>query len=138
MPRLSPRLRRQNETVQHGPVARLALALLLALVAGVRAVAAESVSLEWDPNPEPEVVGYRVFIGNEPGVYGSSVDVGNNTTYSFNAVQPGQRYCFAVAAYFAGPTLGNKSSAACTDANQPPCHRGGTLERVGEDSARDG
>ena len=93
---------------------------MLALVAGVRPVAAESLSIQWDPNPEPEVTGYRVFIGTQPGVYDSHADVGNVTTYNVGAVQAGQRYCFAVAAFFAGPTMGTKSADVCTDENQPP------------------
>ena len=111
--------------MQHGQIAlrRLALALLLAFVAGVRVVAAETLSIQWDPNPEPEVVGYRVYIGSQPGIYDSQVDVGDVTTYNLGVVQAGRRYCFAVAAFFAGPTLGSKSVEVCTDAddvNQPP------------------
>ena len=93
---------------------------MLALVAGVRTVAAETLSIQWDPNPEPEVIGYRVFVGTQPGVYDSHADVGNVTTYNVGAVQAGQRYCFAVAAFYAGPTLGTKSADVCTDENQPP------------------
>jgi hypothetical protein len=127
MPRLSCGFDGTNEKMQHGPIAcrRLVLALMLALVAGVRAAAAESVSLEWDPNPEPEVVGYRVFIGTQPGIYDSQVDVGNTTSYTAT-LQAGQRYCFAVAAYFTGPALGTKSAEVCTDPNKPP-----TLESPG-------
>ena len=108
--------------MQHGQITlrRLALALILALVAGVRTVAAESLNIQWDPNPEPEVIGYRVFIGTQPGVYDSHVDVGNVTTYNVGVVKAGQRYCFSVAAFYAGPTMGTKSADVCTDENQPP------------------
>jgi hypothetical protein len=112
---------RPNEKMQHGPIAlrRLVLALVLALVAGARTVAAETLGIQWDPNPEAEVIGYRVFIGSQPGVYDSQVDVGNVTSYSLNAVQ-GRQYCFAVAAFSAGPTVGTKSLEVCTDSNRPP------------------
>ncbi|HEV8218399.1 MAG TPA: Ig-like domain-containing protein, partial [Gemmatimonadaceae bacterium] len=108
--------------MQHGSIARrrLAVALLFALVAGVRAAAAENISLAWDPNPEPDVVGYRVYVGTQPGVYSSQVDVGNVTSYTLSTIQTGQRYCFTVAAYFAGPTLGSQSAEVCTDSNRPP------------------
>ena len=102
---------------------------MLALVAGVRAVAAETLSIQWDPNPEPEVVGYRVFIGSQPDVYDSQVDVGNVTTYNIPA-QAGRRYCFAVAAFYAGPTMGDRSSSVCTDENLPP-----TLQSPGNQSS---
>jgi len=87
----------------------------------VRAASAGSISVQWDPNTETDVVGYRVFIGTQPGVYSSSVDVGNTTSYVFNSALDGQQYCFAVAAYAAGPRLGDKSVEVCHDTtgNQP-------------------
>jgi hypothetical protein len=110
--------------MQHGQILtrRIVTMLLLALAFGVRAASAGSISIQWDANAEPEVVGYRVFIGTLPGVYASSVDVGNKTTYVYNAAAAGQRYCFAVAAYSAGPRLGDKSIEVCSDTsgNQPP------------------
>ena len=108
--------------MQHGFAARrhLAIALLLALIAGVRAEAAESLSVEWDPSPEAEVIGYRVSIGPAPGVYDSTVDVGNSTTFTLTSVVAGRTYCFAVAAYSAGPSVGSRSADVCTDSNQPP------------------
>ncbi len=107
--------------MHHRLITRLSLvALMLAFFAGVRTVAAETVSLEWDPNPEANIVGYRVFIGAQPGVYDSQVDVGNVTRYPVGTLQPGRRYCFAVAAFAAGPVLGSKSVEVCTDTNQPP------------------
>jgi hypothetical protein len=115
---------RQNETMQHGQTftRRIVTTLLLSLALGVRAASAGSISIQWDANPEPDVVGYRLFIGTLPGVYSSSVDVGNKTSYVFNAAAAGQRYCFAVAAYSAGPRLGDKSVEVCSDTsgNQPP------------------
>jgi hypothetical protein len=114
---------RQDETMQHRPTAyrRLFAALLLALSAGVRsAAAADSIPIQWDPNPESEVIGYRVFIGTQPGVYDTQVDVGNATSYTFTSAQADRRYCFAVAAYSQGPTLGSKSIEVCTDTNKPP------------------
>ena len=66
--------------------------------------------------------GYRVYIGTQSGVYSQSVDVGNTTTFTFNNAADGQRYCFAVAAYSAGPRLGEQSVEVCSDAsgNRPP------------------
>jgi hypothetical protein len=108
--------------MQHGITARrhLAIALLLALVAGVRPEAAETLSVEWDPSPEADVTGYRVSIGPAPGVYDQTVDVGNKTTYTLTSVVAGRTYCFAVAAYSAGPSVGSRSADVCTDSNQPP------------------
>ena len=64
-----------------------------------RVSAADTLTLEWDPNPEPEVTGYIVFVGVQSGNYTINVDVGNVTTYAFNTALPGTRYYFAVKAY---------------------------------------
>jgi hypothetical protein len=98
----------------------MAIALLLALAAGVRAETAETLSVEWDPSPEAEVIGYRVSVGSAPGVYDSTVDVGNKTTFTLPSVVAGRTYCFAVAAYSAGPNVGTRSADVCTDSNHPP------------------
>src|SRR5512132_499475 len=93
-----------------------ALVLMVTLVA--RAAYAQNISLQWDPNTEADVAGYWVYVGNSPGSYTSTVDVGNVTSYTFNGA--GQRYCFAIAAYAPGPLVGDKSPEVCTEGNQPP------------------
>ena len=101
---------------------RVLTTLLLALTLGVRAVSAESISIQWDPNTEHDLQGYRVYIGTQPGVYTHSVDVGNTTSFVYNEAADGQRYCFAVAAFSAGPIVGARSTEVCSDTsgNEPP------------------
>ena len=96
----------------------LSTALVLVLTLVARAAHAQNISLQWDPNPEADVAGYWVYVGNEPGSYTSTIDVGNVTTYTFSGL--GQRYCFAIAAYAPGPLVGDKSTDVCTEGNQPP------------------
>ncbi len=56
--------------------------------------------LTWTPNPEQDVVGYRVYIGKQPDVYDRWVDVGGNTAYLLNDFQIEEgTFHFAVAAY---------------------------------------
>ncbi len=83
----------------------LALAFLLAMLT-THVASADSVTLAWDANPEPEVVGYYVFIGTASGVYSTVVDVGSATSYTFGAAQAGTTYYLTVAAYVAGPVIG--------------------------------
>ena len=83
----------------------LAFSFALAMLF-TRAAHADSLTLAWDPNPEPEVVGYYVFIGTSSGVYSTVVDVGTSTSYTFTAAQPGTTYYMTVAAYVAGPIVG--------------------------------
>jgi hypothetical protein len=86
----------------------------MAIALMARAAAAGSISLQWDPNLELDVAGYRVFVGDQPGVYTSSVDVGNITNWAYPDAVDGKRYCFTVAAYSAGPRLGARSAEVCT------------------------
>ena len=55
---------------------RLLLALLLLPSLGYGRV----VTLAWDPNPDPDIAGYRLHWGPEPGRYPNSVNVGNVTS----------------------------------------------------------
>lgn len=79
-----------------------------------------TIHLMWDANTESGIAGYIVYAGVQTGVYVQHYDVGPTTSYLFaNAVQ-GQRYCFAVSAYFAGPVEGPKSAEVCGYANAAP------------------
>jgi hypothetical protein len=59
---------------------------------------AVEVTIAWDPNTEPDLAGYRVHYGTSAGVYGTSIDVGLQTTYTITGLAPGT-YFFAVSAY---------------------------------------
>ena len=41
---------------------------------------AKDITLEWDPNTEPDIGGYIVHYGTESGIYDYSLDVGNFTS----------------------------------------------------------
>jgi hypothetical protein len=63
--------------------------LLLFSVALTSSAAAGTISIAWDPSPEPAVVGYVVYVGDAAGVYTSSYDVGNVTAFDFTSAVPG-------------------------------------------------
>lgn len=78
-------------------------------------MAANTVTLTWNANTEPDLAGYRVFYTMEPGFFttggsGFSRDVGNVTAYTFpdipTAMNADGRWYFAVVAY---DTSGNIS-----------------------------
>src|SRR6476469_5283644 len=75
--------------------------------------AADTLTLMWDLNPEPDVTGYQVHIGVTPGVYTQTVDVGNTDTYAYTDAVTGQQYCFAVTAY-AGNLISPLSNEVCS------------------------
>jgi hypothetical protein len=66
---------------------------------GARPAAAAEVTLAWDPNSETDLAGYRVFWGQESGVYQWTVDVGDQTHYPLADLEAGRDYYFAVKAY---------------------------------------
>src|SRR6266480_1660122 len=77
---------------------RFATLALFLLIASAR-VEARPIALAWDANPEPEVTGYTLSYGTQPGVYTTSVNVGNLISYLIDL--PGVQYYFAVRAYTA-------------------------------------
>jgi hypothetical protein len=110
----------------HRRVRRAAtMAFFVTLVASAPAAMAATINIAWDANaPAENVVGYKVYIGTQAGVYGSPVDVGNVTTYAFTSAVAGQSYFFAVSAYDASggnsPLSGEVSgSPAVSDATVP-------------------
>ncbi|MGD9086245.1 MAG: fibronectin type III domain-containing protein [Desulfobacterales bacterium] len=63
------------------------------------AAVAASVDLEWDPNSEPELAGYKIHWGTSSGIYTASKDVGKTTTTTINGLEEGKTYYFVATAY---------------------------------------
>lgn len=57
------------------------------------------VALQWNPNPEEYLAGYRVLYGLASGTYTQAVDVGNVTTFTLSGLTAGQVYYSVVVAY---------------------------------------
>ena len=91
------------------PTTPIAAALLTTLLVGVTSAHAGTVNIAWDPSPDSSVIGYYVYVGTTSGVYTETYDVGNATTFSYNAAE-GSRLYFTVAAYAPGPLVGARSS----------------------------
>jgi hypothetical protein len=89
----------------------LAAALLLASVASLTAT--QSVSLTWDPSPDPRAIGYVLVYGNSSGVYNQSTNVGNVSAATVNGLVEGQSYCFAVYAYADNSLQSDFSNEVC-------------------------
>ena len=111
----------------------VALAALLLTLAASRVAAADTITLMWDPLPDPSVTGYIVYIGTQPGTYTQNVNVGLATSSTLSTAVPGQLYCFAVSAYAAGPLEGPKSAEVCGYSDQRP-----TLTNPGAQSSTAG
>jgi hypothetical protein len=48
--------------------------------------AAGTISLAWDPCPDEDLAGYRIYYGNSPGNYTQHVDVGNVTEHTLTGL----------------------------------------------------
>jgi hypothetical protein len=92
---------------------------ILLLGIGLRSEAAIA---EWDANEEPDVLGYLLSYGTQPGMHETTIDVGNVVRHEFFP-PVGYRYYIVVQAYNA-VGIGPKSTEAVLDLtvtpNQPP------------------
>ena len=76
------------------------LSVICLLTSGVTvANATATVTIAWDKNAEPDVIGYRVHYGTSSENYQYHVDVGNNTSCTISALDEGTTYYFAATAY---------------------------------------
>jgi hypothetical protein len=55
--------------------------------------------LSWAPVTDPTLVGYKVYLGTESGVYTRTIPVGNLTSYTVDSLTIGTTYFFAVTSY---------------------------------------
>ena len=62
-------------------------------------LAAVQAVLAWDPNPEYNLAGYKVYCGTTPGVYDRIIDAGNHTNVTVTELISGNVYYFVATAY---------------------------------------
>lgn len=65
-----------------------------------------SASLSWTADTEPDLAGYKVYIGTQSGVYNPPIALGTVTTYSATNLASGKTYYFCVSAF---DSAGNES-----------------------------
>ena len=59
---------------------------------------AATVTLAWDPSPDPDLSGYKLYYGAATGTYTNSIQVGNATTATVSNLTGGVTYYFAATA----------------------------------------
>jgi IPT/TIG domain-containing protein len=109
----APRIRARS---QARALCVVAIAVLLGTASTLHAATAIA---SWDPNPEPNIAGYKLSYGTQSGVYTTVIDVGNVTSRSVTLTS-GQRYFFAVQAYNASSLLSAYSAEVIYDVPFPP------------------
>src|SRR5690348_12967634 len=75
-------------------VPKVALIIVLVLV-GVAKGLCQSVTLAWDPSPDPDVVGYNIYYGVESQTYTNFVAAGQATSVTISNLSLGWIYYFA-------------------------------------------
>jgi hypothetical protein len=102
-----------------GKRALAATFLLCAITAA--AAAAGNVTLSWDANTETDLAGYKLYYGTATGVYSTTINTGNVTTYTISSL-PAGTYYFAVKAYNAsGLESGYSNEVSTTIAGASVC-----------------
>jgi hypothetical protein len=80
-------------------VSVLSSALFLILLSQTTITYAGRVTLAWDPSPDSDLSGYKVYLGTASRVHISSVDAGKNTGCVFEDLDDTETYYFAATAY---------------------------------------
>lgn len=66
---------------------------------GAMTVIAKGVTLEWNPNPESDIAGYKVHYGTDKLHFSNIQDVGKTTSHPLTDLTQSTTYYFAVQAY---------------------------------------
>ncbi|MFZ0131306.1 MAG: MopE-related protein, partial [Desulfobacterales bacterium] len=81
-----------------------AIALFFSLTAATGYAA--DLTVAWDPNSEPDLIGYRIYCGESSGTYTVNHDITSTdpgarpaTTCKFTGLEEGKKYYFAAVAY---------------------------------------
>jgi hypothetical protein len=75
------------------------MAFFLLSPLGLPPVHAAQITLEWDPNPEADLAGYKVYYGTSSRNYSGCIDVGKNSLATIPLAEAGKVYFIAVTSY---------------------------------------
>ena len=56
-------------------------------------------TMEWEPNDESDLSGYKIYYGTSSGIYEIVIDVGNKTMVTIDGLEPGLTYYISATAY---------------------------------------
>jgi hypothetical protein len=80
-------------------IAAFIVLVFCGLTASRASAGGDEITLEWDPNPEPNVAGYKLYYGVASGTYTRILDAGNATSVAVPDMISNFTYYFAVTAY---------------------------------------
>src|SRR5210317_1132911 len=79
-------------------VASVFSASMFLIPGGVQSATINSATLQWAPNQESDLAGYRVYHGTTPGNYGSPRDAGMTSSYQYDNLESNKTHYFSVTA----------------------------------------
>ena len=103
------------------------LALALLFCSRLAAWSAETVTLAWDRNPEPDVIGYQLYYGIVSGIYSQIVNAGNATEVVIPGLEPGITYYAIVTAFNTAGLESFRSEELAFEVEASPHSRPATL-----------
>ena len=72
--------------------------IIFGLLCSLIAKADQSVTLAWNPSPDPTVTGYNIYYGTGSGAYTTKIFVGNTNLCSISGLKVGTQYFFIATA----------------------------------------
>ncbi len=121
--------RNTRSSYYHAFISLVALTLILFLC--ISNVYSAQATMSWNPNNEGELAGYKVYYGNSSGSYSSSIDVGNQTSYTISNLVEGEIYFFAATAYDLAGNESGYSNEVSYDVPLEPMTEPVLLEIIG-------
>jgi hypothetical protein len=100
----------QKKKTRNPSMGLVACACLVILLTASALVQAGAIKVKWDANTEPDLAGYKVYLGTSSKSYSKIVDVGDTTSTIVRNVNYGQRYYVVVTAYDEAGNESNPSS----------------------------
>lgn len=96
---LNHNLKSKTDHMKHFAHTIALLLLSLCTITSAFAQPTGSIGLTWAPNSEPDIAGYRIYQGNQPGQFNKQIDVGFSTVAVIDSLTPGTTYYWYVTAY---------------------------------------
>jgi len=122
-------MRREVLTGLMARITRSFLGTVVGILLSSYFAAADSVTLVWDPNTEPDLAGYKIYYGTNSGQWNITIDVGNVTNVTISGLVRGVTYYFVATAYNTANLESDPSNEVsyAVPENVPPHANGETL-----------
>jgi hypothetical protein len=89
-----------------------------------------NLTLAWDPNPDPNVVGYKIYFGSASGGYTNVISAGMATTLTLSNLVEGTSYFFAATDYASDGLESDYSSEVTATLPVPATNRPPTIDAL--------